>query len=63
MQHMNMINGKYKMICPLWRLGRYAWLDQGNKTWWVCSVSLIQEPTRKDQKVRYLVTTPKGGFM
>ena len=31
------------MICPIMMLWRYTWFDQGNKTWWVCSMSLIQE--------------------
>ena len=39
---------------------RDAWRDQGNQTWWVCTMSLIQEPNGKDPKVHYLVTTPKG---
>ena len=63
MQHMNMINGKYKNDMSIMTLWRYTRFDQGNKTWWVCSVSLIQEPNGKDQKVHYLVTTTEGGFM
>ena len=63
MQCMNMINGKYRNDMSIMTLCRDAWYDQGNKTWRVCFMSLIQETNGKDPKVHYLVTTPKGTFM
>ena len=63
MQSMNMINDKCRNDMSIMMPWRDALCDQGNQTWWVCSMSLIQEPNGNDPKVHYLVTTPKGIFM
>ena len=60
---MDMINDKCKNDMSIVMVWRYTWFDQGNKTWRVCFMSLIQESNGKDKKVCYPMTSPKGGFM
>jgi len=57
------VNDKCRNDMSIMMPWRDAWCDQGNQTWGVCPVSLIQEPNGKNPKVHYPVTTPKGIFM
>ena len=60
---MNMINDECRNDMSIMMPWRNVWYDQGNKTGWVCLVSLIQEPNGKGLKVHYPVTTSNGSFM